>query len=185
VVELWGLRLGERLLVATVMSPSAQAGVAARGNVNYKHMLEVWLDTLRDEYERESARSPLERCVLFGENRFLDTCFTFSGDGEGLSVTSSNVSVSPLFRVPLHQGLFDIGGVQTLSAQTAATRTRALETVTSTGIPRAAAIRCPAITAIRRCRAESIRRFRTMSMRPFRAGCASACRSCSAADGCW
>jgi len=72
VVELWGLRLGERLLVATVMSPSAQAGVAARGNVNYKHMLEVWLDTLRDEYERESARSPLERCVLFGENRFLD-----------------------------------------------------------------------------------------------------------------
>ncbi|MGZ8253536.1 MAG: hypothetical protein ACXWVT_01690 [Burkholderiaceae bacterium] len=130
VVELWGLRLGERLLVASVVSPSAQAGVTARGNVNYKHMLEVWLDTLRDEYERESARSPLERGVLFGENRFLDTCFAFGAEGEGLAVTSSNASVSPLFRVPLHQGLFDIGGVKTLSAQTASTRTRALETVT-------------------------------------------------------
>lgn len=129
VVELWGLRLGERLLVASVVSPSAQAGVATRGNVNYKHMLEVWLDTLRDEYERESARSPLERGVLFGENRFLDTCFAFGGEG-GLTVTSSNASVSPLFRVPLHEGLFDIGGVKTLSAQTASTRTRALETVT-------------------------------------------------------
>lgn len=132
VVELWGLRLLESLIVASVVSPGASAGASQRGSANYKHMLEAWLDTLRDEYEREAARSPLERGVLFGENRFLDTCFGTSPDeGGGLVVTSSSASVSPLFRVPLNRGLFDIGGVKTLSAaQTASTRTRALETVT-------------------------------------------------------
>ena len=132
VVELWGLRLVESLVVASVVSPGASAGAAQRGSANYKHMLEVWLDTLRDEYERESARSPLERGVLFGENRFLDTCFGSSPDVDGaLVVSGSNATVSPLFRVPLNQGLFDIGGVRTLSAaQTTSTRTRARETIT-------------------------------------------------------
>lgn len=135
VVELWGLRLGESLVVASVVSPGASAGASQRGSANYKHMLEVWLDTLRDEYERESARSPLERGVLFGENRFLDTCFSTSPenpDGNGaLVVSGSNASVSPLFRVPLNQGLFDIGGVRSVSASlTTSTRARALETIT-------------------------------------------------------
>ena len=55
--------------------------------------LEVWLDTLRDEYEREVSRSPLERGVLFGENRFLDTCFgTEPGGGRNLGhVTRSTL----------------------------------------------------------------------------------------------
>ena len=43
VVELWGLRLLESLVVASVVSPGASAGVAARGRANYKHFLEVWL----------------------------------------------------------------------------------------------------------------------------------------------
>src|SRR5690606_35243246 len=87
VVELWALRLVESLVVALVVSPGATAGVAARGSANYKHMLEVWLDTLRDEYEREVSRSPLERGVLFGENRLLDTCFGREAEDAGGGLT--------------------------------------------------------------------------------------------------
>ena len=131
VVALWGLRLGEELVVASVVSPGASAGVAQRGSANYKHFLEAWLDTLRDEYQREASRSPLERGVLFGENRFLDTCFGTGPEGGGLVVTRSNASVSPLFRVVLDPGRFDIGGTKTLSsAQIISTRTQALETTT-------------------------------------------------------
>lgn len=131
VVELWGLRLLESLVVASVVSPGASAGVSQNGSANYKHFLEAWLDTLRDEYEREASRSPLERGVLFGENRFLDTCFATNPEGGGLVVTGSTASVSPLFRLPLDPGRFDIGGVKTLSsAQNASARSRALETVT-------------------------------------------------------
>ena len=130
VVELWGLRLLESLVVASVVSPGASAGVAARGRANYKHFLEVWLDTLRDEYERETSRSPLERGVLFGENRHLDTCFGTNESGATV-VTNSNASVSPLFRVVFPPGLFDVGGFKTLSAsQNTSTRARALETTT-------------------------------------------------------
>ncbi len=129
VVELWALRLLENLIEAIVVSPSTQAGVTVRGSANYKHMLEVWLDTLRDEYEREAARSPLERGVLFGENRLLDTCFAQDPEGGTITVTNSNATVSPLFRVDLPRGLFDIGGVKTLSAS-ASTRSRAIETAT-------------------------------------------------------
>jgi hypothetical protein len=130
VVELWGLRLLERLVVASVASPGATAGAAQHGNANYKHFLEVWIDTLRDEYDREAARSPLERGILFGENRFLDTCFGVGEDDE-IGVTSSNSTVSPLFRVPLHVGILDIGGVKSLSsAKNASVRMRALETTT-------------------------------------------------------
>jgi hypothetical protein len=130
VVELWGLRLLEELVVASVVSPGASAGVSQHGSANYKHFLEAWLDTLRDEYEREAARSPLERGVLFGENRFLDTCFGTSPDNGGTVVISSNASVSPLFRVVFDPGRFDIGGVKTLSSSQLSTRARALETTT-------------------------------------------------------
>ncbi len=130
VVELWGLRLLESLVVASVVSPGASAGVAARGRANYKHFLEVWLDTLRDEYEREASRSPLERGALFGENRLLDTCFG-TNDAGATVVTDSKASVSPLFRVVFPPGLFDVGGFKTLSAsQNTSTRARAMETTT-------------------------------------------------------
>jgi hypothetical protein len=130
VVSLWALRLLESLVVPTVVSPGASAGVAQHGSANYKHFLEAWLDTLRDEYEREASRSPLERGVLFGENRALDTCFG-SSEGGPFAVTGSNSSVSPLFRVQINPGHLDIGGVKTLSAaQNTSTRSRALETIT-------------------------------------------------------
>ncbi len=49
----------------------------------------------------------------------------------GTIVTGSNATVSPLFRVPLLTGLFDIGGIKTVSASiNTSTRTRAMETVT-------------------------------------------------------
>jgi hypothetical protein len=131
VVALWGLRLLENLVVASVVSPGASAGVAQHGSANYKHFLEAWLDTLRDEYEREASRSPLERGVLFGENRFLDTCFGTDAESGATVVTDSTASVSPLFRVVFDPGRFDIGGVKTLSAGlNTSTRARALETTT-------------------------------------------------------
>ena len=126
VVELWRLSLQD-LVVAAVVSPGASLGVAQRGNANYKHNLEVWLDTLRDEFERELARSPLERGVLFGENRFLDTCFAQNLEGGAITVTKSDAAVSPLFRVDVPLGNFDTGGVKTLSSSASA-RTRANET---------------------------------------------------------
>ena len=55
--------------------PAQPPACRRAGRANYKHFLEVWIDTLVDEYERESSRSPLDRGILFGENRFLDTCF--------------------------------------------------------------------------------------------------------------
>lgn len=131
VLELWGLRLLPQLVIASVVSPGTTEGSSAAGRANYKHFLEVWLDTLRDEYEREVARSPLERGVLFGENRLLDTCLKPGVDGAPLSVTSSKASVSPLFRVPLPRAVFDIGGTRTLTrGEGSSPRTRAIETTT-------------------------------------------------------
>jgi hypothetical protein len=130
VISLWALRLLENLVVANVVSPSEKVGVSGIGQANYKHMLEVWLDTLRDEYEIEISRSPLERGVLFGENRFLQTCFVSTGEGEALKVSSSDASVSPLLRVPFTRGTFDIGGVKTLSSgDGSSTRSGAVATV--------------------------------------------------------
>lgn len=137
VVELWGLRLGPQLVVASVVSPTGTGDALAAGRTAYKHFLEVWVDTLRDEYEREVARSPLERGLLFGENRFLDTCFGLAGSGgdggdedSPFVVTSSTASVSPLFRVPLPRGVFDIGGsnVLTRGGNRSSVRSQALET---------------------------------------------------------
>jgi hypothetical protein len=138
VVELWGLRLLPQLVIASVVSPTGTSDALAAGRAAYKHFLEVWIDTLRDEYEREVARSPLERGLLFGENRFLDTCFGLAGGGEGgeggadspFVVTGSTASVSPLFRVPLPRGVFDIGGSSVLArgGNGSSVRTHALET---------------------------------------------------------
>ncbi|MBI5716791.1 MAG: hypothetical protein HZC37_03795 [Burkholderiales bacterium] len=134
VVELWGLRLLPQLVIASVVSPTGTGDALAAGRAAYKHFLEVWVDTLRDEYEREVARSPLERGLLFGENRFLDTCFGFAEGGEGddepFVVTSSTASVGPLIRVPLPRGVFDIGGSTVLArgGNGSSTRSHALET---------------------------------------------------------
>jgi hypothetical protein len=131
VIELWGLRLLENLVVANVVSPGPSAGISQSGRANYKHMLEVWLETLRDEYEREVSRSPLERGILLGENRFLDTCFGTSPDNGATVVTDSTATVSALFPVDIRNGLFDIGGLKTLSTSSNnSTRSRASEVIT-------------------------------------------------------
>ena len=79
--------------------------------VGYKHILEVWLDTLRDEYERGAARSPLERGVILADERILDTCFSASSAGGGLVVTSSNAQFVPLHQLNIPHHELDIGGV--------------------------------------------------------------------------
>lgn len=128
VLELWTFRL-DVIDAVTVSSNSSADPLHVR--VNYKHVLEVWLDTLRDEYEREVARSPLERGVLFGENRELNTCFAQSEEGGALTVSSSSTGVSPLVRIPVDPGNFDIGGVTSTSTSTSASvRSRAIETTT-------------------------------------------------------
>jgi hypothetical protein len=126
VVEVWALGPD---VVDVIAASSNSDTVPLHVRVNYKHILEVWLDTLRDEYEQEVARSPLERGVLFGENRELNTCFAQSEEGGALTVSSSSTGVTPLFRVDLPPGTFDIGGVKT-SSTAASTRSRAIETTT-------------------------------------------------------
>ena len=79
-------------------------------DVVYKHPLEIWLDVLRDEYERDVARSPLERGVLLADTRTLDTCFAFTHDA--LSVSNSSASAVPLAPLGLNPAVVDIGGVK-------------------------------------------------------------------------
>lgn len=79
-------------------------------DVFYKDPLELWLDTLQDEYDQEVSRSPLERGVLLAETRTLDTCFALS---EGaLSVSNSAASVVPLAPIGISPAAIDIGGVR-------------------------------------------------------------------------
>lgn len=121
-----------QLVLASVVSPKAglPVGLVKRGLVNYKHMLEIWRETLIDEYERNVARSPLERGVLVGEDRMLDTCFAFSAAGAPV-VSGSTSSVSALEFVDVDAADFDLGGVtSTASAARSSVRTRALEAAT-------------------------------------------------------
>jgi hypothetical protein len=125
------------LALTDVVSPSKTPGFVKRSGlfgVNYKHLLEVWLETLRDEYERDAARSPLERGILLGEDRSLDTCFAFAQAG-GPTVTSSSASVTPLFHVDVDRGHFDIGGITaTASSIRSDARQRAYEAVTRSNL---------------------------------------------------
>lgn len=119
-----------RLVLAGVVSPSKTTGVVQKAQVNYKHMLELWLETLRDEYERKVARSPLERGIVLGEDRVLDTCFALGNPG-GPVVTSSSASATPFFFVDVDRGELDLGGVTpAASAFGTDVRQRAYEAVT-------------------------------------------------------
>lgn len=129
VVGLWTLTLGEQIVGVNVVSPSPDRRDAEEGHANYKHFLEVWLDTLTDEYEREAARSPIERGVLLGENRFLNTCFL--RDGDGFKIADVSTTSSPLFKVDLRAGTFDVGGSRVgRSIGGSSVRSRAMETIT-------------------------------------------------------
>lgn len=122
---------GSLVLIADVISPTPLPfpGSVKFASINFKHALELWLETLRDEYERDVARSPLERGVLMGEERILDTCFAFAGGG--FSVSNSSASVGPLQRFHVDPHEFDIGGVtSTASSARKSARERAYEAVT-------------------------------------------------------
>ncbi len=131
VLEQWVVA-GSGLMLIDVVSPTPLPfpGSVKRATVNYKHLLEIWLETLRDEYEREVQRSPLERGVLLGEERTLDTCFSFAASG-GPIVSGSSASVTPMFPVAIDPNEFDIGGITaTASSARSAVRERAYESVT-------------------------------------------------------
>lgn len=59
----------------------------------YKTAYEVKLEMQQWKYQRELARSPLERGVIFYITRTLRVCFSRNADG-GLSVTESSTNVS-------------------------------------------------------------------------------------------
>lgn len=104
--------------------------VGKRAFAVYKNILEIWHDSIRDVYEREVARSPLERGILLGEQRELDTCFSFTDSG-GISVSGSTTSVSPLLRVPFDPNDVDIGGVSSAtSSARISERERATQAIT-------------------------------------------------------
>jgi hypothetical protein len=98
------------LIFAVSPHPTGIINSVSTADVVYKHPLEIWLDVLRDEYERDVARSPLERGVLLADTRTLDTCFAFN-DGV-LSVINSNASATPLTALGLNPAVVDIGGVK-------------------------------------------------------------------------
>jgi hypothetical protein len=127
-IEMWTVNVAGSIL-ADVVSPGATNLQISRAEVNYKTILELWLETLRDEYERDLARSPLERGVLVGEDRQLDTCFTFDPNGV-LSMLNNASSVTPFSPLPIRPGDLDIGGLQTSAiSANKSTKARALETV--------------------------------------------------------
>jgi hypothetical protein len=133
VIELWGLDLLDFLVQAHVVSPSSASGTVVQHRANYKHFLEVWLDTLYDEYDQELIRSPLERGTLLGENRHLETCFSLSATDE-VVVDSFSSSATPLTPIDIDLGRFDVGAIDVAVAEATRgggnTRSRALSTIT-------------------------------------------------------
>jgi hypothetical protein len=130
VIENWVIGAPGYMLIDVVSpQPGPSPGNLVRAMVAYKHLYEVWLEVLRDEYEREVGRAPIERGILMGETRVLDTCFAFSQNG--FTVAGSTTSVSPLFRIVVDPGSIDIGGVlASASSARSGVRERALEAAT-------------------------------------------------------
>jgi hypothetical protein len=122
-VRLWAFRLGSLVCEAVVVSPGNTAGTATQRSVNYKHLLEIWLETLRAEHETELARSPLERGVVLAQSQTLRTCFA-TGDG-GLGVTDTSSVKGPVVKLPFEPGLPERPSVDILdrSARAASIRT--------------------------------------------------------------
>jgi hypothetical protein len=133
VIELWGLDLLDFLVQAHVVSPSSVSGSIVQHRANYKHFLEVWLDTLYDEYDQELARSPLERGTLLGESRNLQTCFSISASDD-VAVDSFSSSTTPLAPIDIDLDRFDVGAIDIAVVEAtrggANTRSRALSTIT-------------------------------------------------------
>jgi len=127
VVRLWAFRLASQIIEAFVASPSSISGQASAANINYKHMLEIWLETLRAEYEEELNRSPLERGSILHDRRNLETCFAPNDDGvlevSGFTSTGFGTNPAPLNFNP---GDTNINVTNSFSSD----RSRALQTIT-------------------------------------------------------
>jgi hypothetical protein len=129
-IDRWFITFVGSIVWATVDSPSKRWPFGLRAVSNYKHAQEVWLETLRDEYQREVARSPLERGVLLGDQLVLDTCFSFHDHG-GISVGSSNSSATSISRIPFDLSNIDFGGISSTASSTGkSVRELAFEAVT-------------------------------------------------------
>ncbi len=130
VIEHWVISGAGYMSIDVVSPPPGPSPLnVSRAFIAYKHMLEIWLEVLRDEYERDVARSPVERGVLLGETRTLDTCFAFVNSA--LTVSGSTAAIAPLAHISVDPGLFDIGGVAAdASAVNLSARERAFETAT-------------------------------------------------------
>ncbi len=131
VIENWVVAASGAMRVEAIamVNAGANASAVVRGSGNYKTFVELWLETLRDEYERDCARSPLERGVLLGETRTLDTCFTFAPNG-GLGVLNSAASVTSLRPVRIGPRELGLAGLPSSDATAVrSTKARALETV--------------------------------------------------------
>jgi hypothetical protein len=130
VIETWVISATGYMIVDAVSPPPAtNAFNVSRASVPYKHVLEIWLEVLTDEYERAVARSPIERGVLIGETRTLDTCFAFAN--AALTVSGSTVAVTPFTRFIIDPPLLDLGGVTAeASVVGASVRERAYQTTT-------------------------------------------------------
>jgi hypothetical protein len=117
------------LIFAVSPHPTGVINTVSTADVVYKHPLELWLDVLRDEYEQNVARSPLERGVVLADTRTLDTCFAFSNGA--LSVSNSSASAAPLAPLGLNPAAVDIGGVRNGALdQTRDVRAKGIEVVT-------------------------------------------------------
>jgi hypothetical protein len=124
-----------RTVIAVVRSPTPNTshtdiGGSNRGWGNYKDTYEIWLETLRDEYEHDVVRTPLERGILLGEQRILDTCLSFDDD-DRVIVSNSSISVRPLFPIPFDPADIDVGGVSAITnTKRSSPREQAFETIT-------------------------------------------------------
>jgi hypothetical protein len=130
VIDTWWIGADGRMIAEVVATngKAPQIPGLVRAEANYKTFTELWLETLRDEFERACARSPLEDGILLGETRTLDTCFTFNAPG-GLGVLNSQSSVTAFRPVRIRPG--DLLGGPPMAATSMAlpVRSRALETV--------------------------------------------------------
>ena len=129
IADWWFTPTGTQAEVVSLAKSATPPNPTSRAFLNYKPHIALWLETLRAEYERDLARSPLERGVLVGENRHLDTCFGWS-DGK-VRFLSSSSTVSPLTPIDLFDGTGDPGGATTneIMARTSP-KARAMATIT-------------------------------------------------------
>jgi hypothetical protein len=129
VVANWVVAAPGYMIAEVVSPPGPNLGNVSRAYLPYKHLSEIWLEVQRDEYERAVARSPVERGVLLGETRTLDTCFAFANSA--LTVAGSSNSVTPLTRFIVDPAQLDLGGITAAaSSVSGSVRDRAYEAAT-------------------------------------------------------